>query len=159
MKSSAAGLLEFAISATSSKGVCAMAAIAMLALTGNGMAAQMTQFPNNQDDYHTGHPCHDSHYPVRHDWYIKMTVLNSEINALADKLGEGGLPDGITLAPEMCELLRQVNEAQDGILASWYAEKECDKNEKDPWPYIDNRISVRQGLKAKTISKLKQCRH
>ena len=47
-----------------------------------------------------------------------MTVLSAEIDALAVELNEGNLPDGITLAPEMCALLRQVNEAHDAILAS-----------------------------------------
>jgi hypothetical protein len=87
-----------------------------------------------------------------------MAILNGEIKTVAFELNERGLPDGITLAPEMCALLRQVNEVQDEILSDWYAERQCNNNASDQ-SYFQAKIDERLGYKAKTVKKLTQCPH
>jgi hypothetical protein len=140
------------ISATGSKrrvsARWALVATIMLALTGHGMSAQMTKLPGN--DGLIGHPCHDKYLIDRGDRYAKMAILNGEIKTVAFELNERGLPDGITLAPEMCALLRQVNEVQDEILSDWYAERQCNNNASDQ-SYFQAKIDERLGYKAKTV--------
>jgi hypothetical protein len=129
-------------------------AAAMLAVTGNGIAAQMTKLP--AIDALIGHPCHDKYLITRQDQYAKMAILSGEIKALAFEFNEVGLPEGIKLVPPICERLRQINSAHDEILSGWYAERQCNNNASDQ-PIFESRIDDRLRRKAKTVSKLKQC--
>jgi hypothetical protein len=131
-----------------------MAVAIMLTLTGNGMAAQMTRIPS--PDFFAGHPCHDKYLLDRENLYAKIDILKSEIKALAFELNERGLPDGITLAPPICERLRQINAAHDEILSDWYAERQCNTYASDQ-PIFQSKINERLGFKAKTVKKLTQC--
>ena len=137
MKTSTGGFLKSAKSVTNSrKSVYAMAAITMLALTSHGADAAS---------------CHDKYKLLRQPLYRDINSLGATLNAT------GLVTPGSTLSPEQCELIRSVETIQKQILSSWLAEQQCSTKETNPWPYVQDRINEREGLKGLTEGKLQSC--
>jgi hypothetical protein len=160
MKTSAAGIRKLAMSATTSlrRGVSArwaMAAVITLALTNNGMAAQMTQFPRTGPGSRPGEPCHEQVRPALEALAARLGVLNGEVQILTRT--ESNIP-GAPLSAGMCDKLQQVNEASDSMVSFLVEEDKCFKDEGKPDRPVERSIQKMKEAKDQTVAVIKtQC--
>jgi hypothetical protein len=146
METSAGDLRKSTRSATSwRKGVCAMAAMAMLALAGNGADAATKS-------------CHDIYHDIRQPLYKRANVI-------ADRLGDWTrmLP-GTRLSAEQCAALRDLKPLEEQLVSYWNAEKQCVAHRNEtPWSdpqnghNLQNQSESRQENLDWTLAKLSQC--
>jgi hypothetical protein len=160
MKTSAGDLRKSTRSATGwRKGVCAMAAIAMLALTGNGMAQSLFPWTGGYGYDNTkpipGHPCHNKYHEIRQG---SLYVQQNNIAAELDKTGS--MPEGVTPSPAQCKILRALNASHDALIKSYTDEQACVARTGEPvLPELKVRLDDRYWRKGKTESFLRLCPH